>query len=135
MSASNDFETDLLELIFHKVDLPNLGSGDSDVVIALHTADPGESGTQATSEAAYTGYARQSVARIVGNWQIIGNNAANTGEIAFPQATGGSETLTHFSIGRAGGGIILSGALSASLAVSAGVTPKFAAGQLVATAN
>lgn len=135
MSASNDFENDWLKLVFHKIDLPNLGSGDNDLFLALHTADPGEDGTQATNEAAYPGYARQAVARSLGNWTIASGVSTNTNEIPFPQATGGNESLTHWSVGRAGGGIVVSGPVTAPLAVSNGVTPKIPAGGLSITAN
>jgi hypothetical protein len=71
MSASNAFETQLLQLIFNNTNAANIGDatglrGSSTAgvfYIGLHTADPGEAGTQSTSETAYTSYARQSVVR------------------------------------------------------------------------
>ena len=57
----------------------------------------------------------------------------NVGAITFGLCTAGSATITHVSIGRASSGtgeIIASAALAASLAVSNGITPSFAAGQL-----
>ncbi|MCX6010203.1 MAG: hypothetical protein NTW48_09295, partial [Chloroflexi bacterium] len=61
MSATNTFETDLLNLIFQKT-LPSYlgtlsGTGDASFYLALFTADPTESGTL-TNEAAYGSYAR-----------------------------------------------------------------------------
>jgi hypothetical protein len=47
--------------------------------------------------------------------------------IDFPQATGGSETETHFSTGPTGGGatrIFHSGTVTPNIAVSNGVTPR-----------
>jgi hypothetical protein len=62
--------------------------------------------------------------------------ADNDAVINFPQASSGSESETHFGIGSdvsAAGNLFLWGALGASLAVSAGITPSFAAGALDVT--
>jgi hypothetical protein len=62
--------------------------------------------------------------------------ADNDGAINFPQATGGSESETHFGIGSdtsGTGNLFLWGALTSSLAVSSGITPSFAAGALDVT--
>ena len=71
MSATNAFESGLLSLIFENTNLANVGdatglqgSATAGVFwISLHTATPNETGTQTTSEAAYTSYGRVSVAR------------------------------------------------------------------------
>jgi len=97
-----------------------------------------KTGTQATSEAAYTSYARQAVARTAGGWAVTGNTADNVAAITYPEATGGSETETFFGIGTAvsgAGNLIVSGALTASLAVSTGITPEFAIGDCNVTAD
>lgn len=147
MSASNAFESDVLKLIFQNVNIANLGdatgvrgsSAAGNFYISLHTADPGEAGDQTTSEATYTGYARVAVVRSSGEWTVSGTaptQVANANAVNFALCTGGSNTITHFSVGRdisGAGEIIVSAALTASLAVSNGITPSFAAGQLVAT--
>ena len=149
MSGSNDFEADILKLIFNNTSIANIGdatgivgsTGVGSLFVALHTADPGEAGTQATSEATYTGYARVAVARTSGAWSVTGTaptTVANVAAITFGACTLGSNTVTHFSVGYQTSGatkIIVSGALTASLAVSAGVTPNFTAGQLTATCD
>lgn len=146
MSLSNAAETDLLELLFNNVDWPNIGDAAGlqnsatagSFYISLHTSDPGEAGDQTTNEISYTGYARVAVARTAGGWTISGNNVSNTGAIAFGECTAGSGTATHFGIGTdasGAGNLIASGALSASLAISAGITPEFAAGDLDVTAD
>lgn len=149
MSASNAFENDLLLLIFNNTNIANLGDATGvrgsltagNLYVALHTADPGETGNQTTSEAAYTSYARVAVARSNGGWTVSGTaptQVANAAAVNFPAATGGSETETFFSIGRDSSGageILVSGALTANLAVSNGITPSFAIGQLVATCD
>jgi hypothetical protein len=58
---------------------------------------------------------------------------ANAALVQFPQCTGGTATLTHFAVGVASsstGKILYKGALSSSLAVSSGIQPQFAAGDL-----
>lgn len=146
MSLSNAAETDLFKLLFQNIDWANVGdaaglqnsAADGSFYIGLHTADPGEAGDQTTSEATYTGYARVAVARTTGGWSVSGNTVSNVATVAFALCTAGSNTITHFVIGRASSGageIIVSGALTASLAVSNGITPSFAAGSLTATAD
>jgi len=144
MSKSNDFETDLLLLIFNNIDIANLGDAAGlqnsvaagSLFVALHTADPGEAGNQSTSEATYTGYARVAVARTAGGWTVAGNGVTNAAAVAFGLCTAGSSTCTYFSVGYQTSGatkMCYSGALGASLAVSNGITPSFAIGQLSIT--
>lgn len=151
MSAASDaLENDLVDLIFNN-NASTLEIGDANglqpagsagsLYVALHTASPGggspDSATsQDTSEATYTGYARQAVARTSGGWTVSGNSASNTAEIAFGQCTAGSDTLTHYSIGTNATGdsptsqVLFTGTLTSSLAVSSGIEPRFAIGQL-----
>jgi hypothetical protein len=129
MSKSNATETDLLEFIFNGTAVPWAAATDLD--IHLHTADPGEAGIATTNECAYTSYAPITVARSGAAWLVAGNNADNIGILQFPQCTGGTETATHVSISPDGSTIILySGALNASLNISNGIQPQFAAGAL-----
>lgn len=144
MSATNAFETELLSLIFENADIANVGDatglrGSTTAgvfYISVATANPNETGTQTTSEAAYTSYARVSVARSTAQWTAASNTADNDNAITFPAATGGSETETHFGIGSdasGAGNLFFYGALAAGLAVSSGITPQFAAGALDVT--
>lgn len=141
MSATNAFETALLTLYFNNTDHAAVGDAAGiqnsatagSFYISLHTADPGETGTQTTSEATYTSYARVAVARSGAGWTVSGANASNAAAINFPAATGGTNTITHFGIGSDASGVgnlFFKGALSASLAVSTGITPSFAIGEL-----
>ena len=141
MSKGNTFENELLLLIFNNDALPLIGdasglqpsASDGSLYISLHTGDPGEGGNQTTSEAAYTSYARVAVARTTGGWTVSSNAVSNAALVQFPQCTGGSETLTHFAVGTASsstGKILYKGALSSSLAVSSGIQPQFAIGDL-----
>ena len=144
MSATNVFENGLLSLIFENANYANVGdatglrgSSTAGVFhISLHTANPNETGSQNTTEAAYTSYARVSVARASAQWTVTTGTADNDGAITFPAATGGSETESHFGVGSdatLAGNLFLWGALGATLAVSSGITPSFAAGALDVT--
>jgi hypothetical protein len=141
MSRSNAAENNYLLLLFNNTDWANVGdagglqnSAAAGVFyVSLHTADPGEGGSQNTSEATFGSYARQSVARSGAGWTVSGNNATNAALIAFPQASSGSETITHVGIGTdlsGAGNLIWSGVLDTSRAVSTGVTLQFATGAL-----
>jgi hypothetical protein len=144
MSKGNTFENDLLQLLFNNVDIADIGDAGGiqnsatagSLYVALHTGDPGEAGTAATSESAYGSYARQAVARSGAGWTVSGNQASNAALVQFPECTSGSETITHVSITTAVSGtskILYSGALSASRSVSSGIQPQFAIGALVVT--
>lgn len=131
MSKGNTTETDVLALVFNATALS--WNANTDLYVALHTGDPGEGGSQTTSEATYTSYARVAVARSGAGWTVSGNTATNAALIQFPQCTGGSNTITHVSIGTAvsgAGQILYSGALDSSLSVSNLIQPQFAAGAL-----
>lgn len=134
MSKGNTTENDVLIKIFQATELS--WDANTDLYISLHTADPGEGGSQTTSECAYGSYARQAVARDATGFDVAGNTASNDDLIQFPQCSSGSETITYVAIGTASSGagqILYSGALSSSLAVSTGIQPQFAASALTIT--
>jgi len=141
MSATNAFETSLLGLIITNANAANVGdatglrasSAAGVFWISLHTANPNETGDQTTSESAYTNYARQDEARNTTQWTVTGNTADNDNAIGFPTGGASGSTVTHFGLGSdtsGAGNLFLYGALTASLAVSSGITPSFAAGAL-----
>lgn len=147
MALSNASQTALLNLLFENAAWANVGnagglqpsSAAGSFYVALHTANPGAGGTQATSEAAYTGYARVAVSRASGSWTVSGSSPttiANAAAVTFGACTAGTETETYFSIGLEATGatpILVSGALTSSLAVSAGITPAFSIGSMSTT--
>lgn len=145
MSKSNSFENSLLQLLFNNVDIANIGDAGGiqnsatagSLYLALHTADPGETGDQTTNECAYTSYDRVAVARSGAGWTVAANVATNFALAQFPECTGGSETITYVSIGTSSyptaGVILYSGALTASRSVSSGIQPQFAATALSVT--
>lgn len=146
MSASNDFENDLLLLIFNNTNIANIGdatgvrgsTGAGSLYVALHTADPGETGKQNTSETSYTGYARVAVARSGAGWTVSTNTVSNAATITFGTSTVGTPTITHFSVGYESSGatkMIVSGALTSSQVINLGGVNTFAAGALTATVD
>ena len=142
MSKINTFETDILELIFNNVDLANIGDAaglqnsatEGSLYVSLWVGDPTDTGAGGT-EASYTGYARKAVARNSGGWTVASGVASNTAAITFGACTVGSDTVTHFGIHTAitAGDMLYSGALTAQLAISPGITPEIAIGDLTVT--
>lgn len=141
MSKTNTAENAIIDLIFNASAWANVADNAASapltsLYVSLHTGDPGEAGNQTTNECAYTSYARVAVARNSGGWTVSGNQASNTAAVTWPTATGGSETATYFGIGSASSGtgvLYYSGALSAGLAISSGITPEAAIGALTVT--
>jgi hypothetical protein len=133
MPKGTTFCNDWLKLVFNATAIANLAdntatSPNTSLYVSLHTANPGVGGSQTTSEAAYTSYARVAVARTTSGWTA--STAASTSPVAvisFPAATGGSETETFFAVGTASTGvgkILYVGSLTPTIAVSTGVTPQ-----------
>jgi hypothetical protein len=146
MTATNAFETALLNLYFLNTDHANVGdaagiqnsAAAGSFYVSLHTGDPGEAGDQTTSETTYGTYARQAVARTAGGWTVTGDTASNAAVITFPTATSGPSTITHFGIGSAvsaAGNLFFSGTLAASRIINTGITPSFAIGELDVTCD
>lgn len=144
MSLSDAFEADVLKLIFQNIGIANIGDATGippagtvgNLYVALHTANPGETGNQSTSEIAYTSYARVAVVRSASGWTLSGTaptQVANAVAVTFPTCTGSSGTATYFSVGVASAGateICWYGALGSSVAISSSITPAFAIGGL-----
>jgi hypothetical protein len=135
MSKSNAFETAYLQLVFQNTNIANIGDATGlrgsvtagQLFFSLHTADPGEVGTQATSEVSYTGYARVGVARSSAGFTVTDNSVSPAANIDFPACTAGTATATHFSVGVASSGaalVLYKGAISPTIAIAEGVTPR-----------
>lgn len=105
--------------------------------VGLHTSSPAAgTNSQAENETAYTNYARVAVARSTGWDAASGGATANSATVSFAQCGASGATLTHVSVGVGSSGATAVwhyGALNASLAVSSGITPQFAAGALTVT--
>lgn len=132
MGIADNTENNILKLIFNATAWANYAdnaaaSPQTNIHVALHTGDPGDSGTMSTSEAAYTSYARVNVARTTGGWTVSTNSVSPVASITFPAGTGGSGTVTHFSVGKTGGGatdILWSGTVTPNIVTGNGVTPS-----------
>lgn len=145
MSKGDTFENDLMKLIFQATPIANLADNAAtspltSLYVSLHTADPGETGNQTTSEATYTGYSgggRQAVVRTSSGWTVSANTATNAAIVAFGACTAGSpNTITYAAVGTASSGtgkLLYSGAISSpsgGLVVNPGITPSFAIGAI-----
>lgn len=121
MSFSNTFENDLALLIFNNTGIATLGDATGvrgstvagSLWITLHNADPGEAGSAVTNETAYTGYARQAVARSGSGFAVSGSSANLVANASFPTCTGTGDTLTHCGLvsSSSGAGILLAKAV------------------------
>jgi hypothetical protein len=133
VSKGDTFENDWLKLIFQATAIANIADNAAsgaltDLYVSAHTADPGEAGTQTTSQSAYGSYARVAVARTSGGWTVTGSSVSPVANIDFPACTSLTETITHGMIGTvisAAGKQLYRGTVTPNIAVSTGVTPRF----------
>lgn len=136
MSKSNFLENAILNLIFRAVAIANIADNAASSPLtnlywSLHTADPGEAGTQSTSEVTYGSYARVAVARTTGG--MTNSTAGSTSpaaNVVFPPATSPAlptvQLVTHAGIGVASSGatnLLYSGPVTPNINVSTGVQP------------
>lgn len=134
MSMSNATENQTLKMHLQGVD-PAYRAGATQY-LALFSADPGETGSLA-AEATYTGYARVALTKATA-WTDGGSSFSNANLIQFGACTAGASAITHFAVVDTASGAVaqmISGALSATLNVSAGIQPQFQAGSLSITAE
>lgn len=127
MSAlTTAFVTNLLNHYFTNAGQANIGDATGlrgstaagSLFYALHTADPGDAGTQSTSEVAYGGYARPGGARSSAGFTVSGKNVSPAVEVNFGKRTdSGSVTAFFWSIGTAASGagsLVLRGGIGAA---------------------
>lgn len=142
MSKSNSHETADLLLKFNNTNYATVGdatglrgsSTAGSLFFSLHTADPGEAGTQATSECTYTSYVRVAVARSAGGFTVSGNAVSLVANVVFPTGTGGSGTATNWGLGAEVSGataLLYKGTISPNIVTGSGVTPTLTAGTVV----
>lgn len=136
MSKSDTFENDLMLLLFNNTAIANIGDagglratvGAGTFWVSLHTADPGETGTAITSETAYTGYARVSIARSGAGFTVTGNSVSPAANVDFAECTaspGGA--ITHFGIVNTTSGagkLLYSGTVTPNITMAVGVIPR-----------
>ena len=113
---SNAMAESLGKAIFHNTITASLPMADlnftagsvTSIALALHTAYPGIGGSQTTSEASYTSYARQTLSRTSGNWPFTSPNIFENGAtITFPTNTGSAQVVSWLSLGSNTGNRIL----------------------------
>jgi len=129
MSQASDYlENALLNHLMMGTEFSQL----SNIWIALCSASISDSDTGSTiTECSYTGYARKSTSG--SDWDAADSGTVdNTAELAFAQCTAGSDTASYFALvdAASAGNMLCYGSITTPLAISAGVTPKFAAGDL-----
>ncbi len=131
MSKGNNLENDILALIFNATTIPDMAENDTtspavNLSVALHTADPGEAGTQLTSETAYTGYARVNVARTAGGWVVTANSVSPAANIDFGECTASpGAAITHFSVGTGvSNELLYYGTVTPNITMAVGVIPR-----------
>ena len=133
MSKGNVFENDLLNLILRAVAIANIADNAAtgpltNLFVAFHTADPGDAGSQTTSECTYTGYARIAVPRTTGGWSAPTTGSSSpAAAITGGACTAGINTITHWSLGTLVSGvgkILYKGTVTPNIAVTNGVTPS-----------
>lgn len=136
MAGKSDFlEQLILDLIFKATTnaaWASAAGSATQLIVALHSADPitnEATGTQATSEVAYTGYARLTKNRST-DWVRTGSTINPAANMDFPQCTAGTVTATHFSIGD-GTNILYAGPITPNISISNGVIPRLASGTAV----
>lgn len=131
MSKGNNTENNMLKLVFNATAWADMAENDTtspatNITVALHTADPGEAGTQSTSETAYTGYSRVSVARTTGGWTVTANSVSPVANIDFGECTASpGAAITHFSVGTGvSNELLYSGTVTPNITVAVGVIPR-----------
>lgn len=143
MSKTNAFSKSLLDLIFNATAIADLAENDAtspltSLFVSLHTASPGETGTQTTNEiatAAYGQYARVGRTRTnaSGGWTAATTadpavTSPHTTNIDYAEMTTGTGgTITHFGVGTlaSGAGVLLyHGTVTPNIVVAVGVTPR-----------
>lgn len=134
MSKTNALEDALLKLLFNATAIADLAENDASspattLTVSLHTADPGEAGTMTTNETAYTGYARQTVARTTGGWAVSGTAPTSVSPVAnidFPECTASpGAAITHFGVGTGvSNNLMYKGTISPVITMAVGVIPR-----------
>lgn len=141
-AVSNTTESAILKLIFQAVAwtdyaINHTTTPQTNISIGLHTADPTDTGTMASSEATYTGYARIDKTRDATNWPETSGSVSPNANIDFSNGTGGSGTVTFFSTGHTGSAgsaqpILWYGAVAPSIVTGSGVTPRLTTATTIA---
>ena len=133
---ADNTENNILKLIFNATAWANYADNaaatpQTNIAVALHTADPGDAGNAGTTEVTYTSYTRVNVLRTSGGWTVTANSVSPAANIDFPAGTGGSGTATFFSTSKSNAtpptgaqDILWSGTVTPNIVTGNGVTPR-----------
>jgi hypothetical protein len=132
MSKGNTFEQNFLQLIYNTTAITNLAQNGvspiTSIQIALHTADPGETGNQGTNETTYGGYTRKAVSRNSSNWSCSSSGSMTMQSAQdFQAPSSGTPTITHFSLGGGTSGATRyfhAGVISPNVTLAVGIVPR-----------
>ncbi len=133
MGTSTSNANSWLLLMFNATTFANYAidatsSPEASIATSLNIADPGAGGTMATSEIAYTTYARVNVLRTSAGFTVSTNTVVPVASITFPPCTvAGTGPATYLTWGKTGGGaslILWSGTITPSIPVTAGTSPS-----------
>lgn len=143
MSKTNSHETQYLTHIFTNGAIANVGDASGlpaaatvgSLFLRLYTSAVAVTDSVIGTEASYTGYVQETIARNGTNWTVSGNNVENTLDIDFPQNTGSSQTIRYWALWKTSGGTLdtdrlYHGQFTADLVVGTNVTPKITATSL-----
>ncbi len=139
MAKSTAMAGNFLKLLFNATTWANVAinatsSPLTNLYVGLHTSDPGTTGDQTTNETTYTSYARQAQLRTTGGWTVTSNVCSPVTNIVFPASTGGTPTITHFSIGSdisGAGNRFYSGTVTPNIVVSTSVVQTLTTGSTI----
>lgn len=133
MATGDAFARNVLDLILRATAIANIAdnaatSPETNHNLSLNTASP-DTGTLATSETTYTSYVRLVKNRSTDFAAATGAPASSSpaAALTFAAGTGGSGTVTHWGIGKTGGGAALlyfAGTVTPNIVVGNGVTPE-----------
>jgi hypothetical protein len=109
MSFGTAHANEYLQLVYNATAVANIADNAAaspltNLFIRAHTADPGAGGTQATNEAAYTGYTAATVARTTGGFTAASAVLSLVADASFGACTAGTSTLQFWSTGVASSG-------------------------------
>lgn len=142
MSFSNAAENAVLALIFNATAWANVAdnaasSPFTNIYVSGHTADPGDGGTQASSELSTGGYARAALPRSTSGWTApSGGSTSNAAAVSLGVCSSGSATLNYIGLGwtsSGAGALIGSGPVDTPFAVSTGIEPYADIGDITVT--
>lgn len=148
MNASNTFENSFLKLLFQNIAIAGIGNAGGllaaaaagNLYIRLCTSASVTDDANIGTECAYTGYVAKGIAavRSAEGWTVTDNEVVNAAELTFGACTAGAETIRYVEVwknntGDAEADRIAWVQLTADLAISAGITPKFVAEALTFT--